>query len=97
MMFDCVSSCTHTHTVTCVSSGCTCVTAGTVQSACSDGECHCDRQTGACPCRDNVAGHNCDQCAANHWNYGQDGGCEACGCDPEHALGTHCNMVRTPL
>ncbi|XP_070766889.1 laminin subunit beta-1 [Enoplosus armatus] len=71
---------------------CTCVTAGTVQSACSDGQCHCDRQTGACPCRENVAGHNCDQCAPNHWNYGQDRGCELCGCDPQHALGTHCNM-----
>ncbi|XP_078110423.1 laminin subunit beta-1 [Sander vitreus] len=71
---------------------CTCVTAGTVQSACSDGRCHCDRQTGACPCRQNVAGHNCDQCAPNHWNYGQDRGCEHCSCDPQHALGTHCNM-----
>lgn len=75
-------------------SGCTCVTAGTMQSACSDGQCHCDRNTGACPCRENVAGHNCDQCAHNHWNYGQDLGCEPCGCHPHHALGTHCNMVR---
>ncbi|KAM8864102.1 laminin subunit beta-1 isoform 3-T5 [Spinachia spinachia] len=71
---------------------CTCVTAGTVQSACSDGQCHCDRQTGACTCRENVAGHNCDECAPNHWNYGQDRGCEPCGCDLQHALGSHCNM-----
>ncbi|XP_062248507.1 laminin subunit beta-1 [Platichthys flesus] len=71
---------------------CTCVTAGTMQSACSDGQCHCDRQTGACPCRDNVAGNNCDQCAPNHWNFGQDRGCESCHCDPQHALGAHCNM-----
>ncbi|XP_040008988.1 laminin subunit beta-1 isoform X2 [Xiphias gladius] len=71
---------------------CTCVAAGTVHSACSDGHCHCDRQTGACPCRENVAGHNCDQCAPNHWNYGQDRGCEPCRCDPQHALGAHCNM-----
>uniref|UniRef100_A0A667ZZH8 Laminin subunit beta-1 n=1 Tax=Myripristis murdjan TaxID=586833 RepID=A0A667ZZH8_9TELE len=71
---------------------CTCVTAGTIQSACSDGECHCDRLTGACPCRENVVGHNCDQCAPNHWNYGQDRGCEPCGCDLQHAMGTHCNM-----
>lgn len=75
-------------------SGCTCVTAGTIHSACSDGQCHCDRQTGACACRENVTGHNCDQCAPNHWNYGQDGGCEPCGCNLEHAMGTHCNMVR---
>lgn len=71
---------------------CTCVTAGTIQSACSDGQCHCDRQTGACPCRENVAGHNCDQCAPNHWNYGQERGCEPCDCDPQHSMGTHCNM-----
>ncbi|TKS77036.1 Laminin subunit beta-1 [Collichthys lucidus] len=71
---------------------CTCVTAGTIHSACSDGQCHCDRQTGACACRENVTGHNCDQCAPNHWNYGQDRGCEPCGCNPEHAMGTHCNM-----
>lgn len=71
---------------------CTCVTAGTVHSACSDGHCHCDRQTGACSCRENVASHNCDQCAPNHWNYGQERGCEPCGCDPQHALGAHCNM-----
>uniref|UniRef100_A0A8D3D257 Laminin, beta 2-like n=1 Tax=Scophthalmus maximus TaxID=52904 RepID=A0A8D3D257_SCOMX len=75
---------------------CTCVTAGTVQSACSDGQCHCDRQTGACLCKENVAGHNCDQCAPNHWNYGQDGGCEPCHCNPQHSLGPHCNMVTLP-
>uniref|UniRef100_A0A3Q3VKW8 Uncharacterized protein n=1 Tax=Mola mola TaxID=94237 RepID=A0A3Q3VKW8_MOLML len=71
---------------------CTCVTAGTLRSACSDGQCDCDRQTGACLCRENVTGHNCDQCAANHWNYGQERGCEPCGCHPLHAEGTHCNM-----
>ncbi|XP_045065518.1 laminin subunit beta-2-like [Coregonus clupeaformis] len=71
---------------------CTCVTAGTQQSYCSDGHCHCDRQTGACPCRDNVVGHNCDQCAPNHWNYGTDRGCEQCACHPQHAVGSHCNM-----
>lgn len=70
------------------------MTAGTIQSACSDGQCHCDRQTGACPCRENVAGHNCDQCAPNHWNYGQERGCEPCDCDPQHSMGTHCNMVK---
>lgn len=71
---------------------CTCVTAGTIQSACTDGHCQCDRVTGACSCREHVTGHNCDQCAPNYWNYGQERGCESCGCDPYHALGTHCNM-----
>lgn len=74
--------------------GCTCVTAGTLQSACSNGHCDCDRQTGACLCREHVVGHNCDQCAPNYWNFGQDQGCEPCNCNSQHALGTHCNMVR---
>lgn len=71
---------------------CTCVSAGTMQSACRDGQCHCDRQTGACPCRENVTSQSCDQCAANYWNYGQDRGCEPCNCDLQHAQGAHCNM-----
>uniref|UniRef100_A0A4W5RHR3 Laminin, beta 2-like n=1 Tax=Hucho hucho TaxID=62062 RepID=A0A4W5RHR3_9TELE len=71
---------------------CTCVTAGTQQSYCTVGHCHCDRQTGACPCRENVVGHNCDQCAPDYWNYGTDRGCERCGCHPLHAMGSHCNM-----
>uniref|UniRef100_A0A3P8UUK8 Laminin, beta 2-like n=1 Tax=Cynoglossus semilaevis TaxID=244447 RepID=A0A3P8UUK8_CYNSE len=71
---------------------CTCVTAGTVQSACTDGQCHCDKETGACNCRENVTGHNCDQCSPNHWNYGQERGCEPCHCDLQHAQGAHCNM-----
>ncbi|KAM6977412.1 laminin subunit beta-1 [Aplochiton taeniatus] len=70
---------------------CTCVTAGTLQSSCGDGECRCDRQSGLCPCRANVEGSNCDQCVPDHWNYGQERGCEACGCHPQNALGTHCN------
>ncbi|XP_030624313.1 laminin subunit beta-2 [Chanos chanos] len=71
---------------------CTCVTAGTRQEYCTNGDCYCDRQTGACPCRQNVVGHNCDQCAPNHWNFGMAQGCEPCQCHPQHALGTHCNM-----
>ncbi|KAM6924939.1 laminin subunit beta-1 [Xenentodon cancila] len=71
---------------------CTCVTAGTVQSGCPGGQCHCNSQSGACLCRENVSGNSCDQCAPNHWNYGQDRGCESCNCDPRHSLGNHCNM-----
>lgn len=74
--------------------GCTCVTAGTLQSACHDGLCHCDPESGACPCRENVRGRVCDQCAPNHWNFGEERGCEPCDCDPQNSLGTHCNMVR---
>ncbi|KAI4902331.1 hypothetical protein NFI96_018366 [Prochilodus magdalenae] len=72
---------------------CTCMTLGTQQEHCNDGLCYCDRQTGACPCRANVEGHNCDQCAPNHWNLGMDQGCEACRCHPQNSLGSHCNLL----
>ncbi|XP_037130494.1 laminin subunit beta-2 [Syngnathus acus] len=71
---------------------CTCATAGTVQSTCSDGHCDCDRQTGACLCKANITGHNCDQCTPDHWNYGQDQGCEPCNCNLQHSMETECNM-----
>ncbi|KAJ8257557.1 hypothetical protein GJAV_G00186910 [Gymnothorax javanicus] len=71
---------------------CTCVMAGTLQSYCNGGLCRCDAQTGACLCRDNVVGHNCDQCADNHWNFGRERGCEPCGCHAQHSKGPQCNM-----
>ncbi|KAJ8393455.1 hypothetical protein AAFF_G00059280 [Aldrovandia affinis] len=71
---------------------CTCVTAGTVQAFCDVELCHCDPRTGACPCRDNVVGRNCDECANNHWNFGTEWGCEPCGCHSQHSNGPHCNM-----
>ncbi|KAI2649791.1 Laminin subunit beta-2 [Labeo rohita] len=71
---------------------CTCVTAGTLEDYCTDGVCHCDKQTGQCPCKPNIIGHNCDQCAPNHWNFGSDCGCEPCECAQPNALSTHCNM-----
>ncbi|XP_062872107.1 laminin subunit beta-1 [Trichomycterus rosablanca] len=72
---------------------CTCMNLGTDPSYCSDEKCYCDKQTGACPCRPNVVGHNCDECAPNHWNLGMDGGCEACSCHPENSLAEHCNLL----
>ncbi|KPP70604.1 laminin subunit beta-1-like [Scleropages formosus] len=71
---------------------CTCATAGTRPSHCDGRGCRCDRITGACLCRDNVVGHNCDQCASNYWNFGTDGGCKACDCHPQHSRRPHCNM-----
>uniref|UniRef100_A0A8C2B263 Laminin, beta 2-like n=1 Tax=Cyprinus carpio TaxID=7962 RepID=A0A8C2B263_CYPCA len=71
---------------------CTCVTAGTLEDYCTDGVCHCDKQTGQCPCKPNIMGHNCDQCTPNYWNFGSDSGCEPCKCAHPNALSTHCNM-----
>ncbi|XP_066526394.1 laminin subunit beta-1 [Hoplias malabaricus] len=72
---------------------CTCMSLGTQQTYCSDGSCYCDKQTGACPCRNNVEGHNCDQCTQNHWNLGMEQGCEACQCHPQNSLSQHCNLI----
>ncbi|XP_053338679.1 laminin subunit beta-1 [Clarias gariepinus] len=71
---------------------CTCMRLGTDQDYCSEEVCYCDKQTGACPCRPNVVNHNCDQCAANHWNMGMDDGCEACECHPQNSYSPHCNL-----
>ncbi|XP_036386703.1 laminin subunit beta-1-like [Megalops cyprinoides] len=71
---------------------CSCVVAGTLPSRCSGGLCHCDQQTGACPCRDNVGGHSCNECAPHHWNFGRERGCEACDCHPQNSAGLRCNM-----
>lgn len=72
---------------------CTCMRLGTDQEYCLDKVCYCDKQTGACPCRPNVVGNNCDQCAANHWNLGMDDGCEACECHPQNSYSSHCNSI----
>ncbi|CAI9580610.1 unnamed protein product [Staurois parvus] len=71
---------------------CTCNDLGTLQSHCTRDTCYCDRVTGHCPCRANVIGKNCDQCAPNYWNFGADLGCEPCACLPEHSLRQDCNV-----
>ncbi|XP_078066136.1 laminin subunit beta-1 [Mustelus asterias] len=72
---------------------CTCNIQGTLESQCSSRDnCHCDSVTGQCPCRENVIGMNCDQCAPYYWNLGRERGCEPCRCNPEHSHTPHCNM-----
>ncbi|OCT85875.1 laminin subunit beta-4 [Xenopus laevis] len=71
---------------------CTCNEQGTLQSHCTRDVCYCDRVTGHCPCRANVLGKSCDQCAPNFWNFGGDLGCEPCACDPAHSLRQDCNV-----
>lgn len=70
---------------------------GTDPKHCRDGVCYCDKQTGACPCRPNVVGLSCNECAPHHWNLGMDGGCEPCSCHPENSHAQHCNLVRLTL
>ncbi|XP_075430559.1 laminin subunit beta-1-like isoform X2 [Ascaphus truei] len=71
---------------------CTCNEQGTLPSHCTRDICYCDRVTGHCPCRANVLGKNCDQCASNFWNFGGELGCELCGCVPAHSLRPDCNV-----
>ena len=54
---------------------------------------NCDERTGQCPCLPNVAGRNCDKCAANHWKIASGLGCEHCRCDPDGSLSDQCNAV----
>ncbi|XP_054036227.1 laminin subunit beta-2-like [Dryobates pubescens] len=72
---------------------CGCDPQGTLASHCTAGTCTCDRGTGACACRPNVVGKNCDRCIPHFWRLGGPGGCEPCGCHPTHALNPACDVV----
>ncbi|NXJ67160.1 LAMB3 protein, partial [Rostratula benghalensis] len=52
----------------------------------------CDDETGRCFCLPNVVGHQCDQCAAEHWEMGSGRGCRPCGCHPQGSRSPHCNQ-----
>ncbi|KAJ8360943.1 hypothetical protein SKAU_G00174680 [Synaphobranchus kaupii] len=71
---------------------CACVLEGTLPSRCNGDQCHCQEQTGACPCRDNVVGLSCDQCAPQHWNFGAEQGCVPCNCHLQNSAAPHCSM-----
>ncbi|XP_035245264.1 laminin subunit beta-2-like [Anguilla anguilla] len=72
---------------------CACVLEGTLPSRCNGDQCHCQEQTGACPCRGNVVGLFCDQCAPQHWNFGAERGCVPCDCHPQNSVAPHCSMA----
>lgn len=46
--------------------GCECDPTGSESSLC-------DKYSGQCPCKKNVAGRKCDRCAVSHFGFGADG------------------------
>ncbi|NWW55320.1 LAMB3 protein, partial [Pedionomus torquatus] len=65
---------------------CTCNALGTRQDV------PCDDETGRCFCLPNVVGHDCDRCAAGHWEMGSGRGCRPCHCHPQGSSSPHCNQ-----
>ncbi|EYC06964.1 hypothetical protein Y032_0073g800 [Ancylostoma ceylanicum] len=52
-------------------------------TACSCDQCGstvCDNKAGACECKPNVEGANCDRCLADHWGFSRCSGCHPCHC-----------------
>ncbi|XP_042521909.1 laminin subunit beta-2 isoform X2 [Dipodomys spectabilis] len=71
---------------------CTCNLLGTSSQHCpSVDQCHCDPNSGQCPCLPNVQGLSCDRCAPNFWNLTSGRGCQPCACHPTRARGPSCN------
>ena len=50
----------------------------------------CDRETGVCPCRENILDTKCTQCAIEHYNFPD---CEPCHCDLDGAIDNYCNVI----
>lgn len=68
---------------------CKCSHEGTVLN--SNGFPKCDKQTGACECRENVVGKGCGKCAENHWNFYH--GCKPCNCDSAGSEDCSCDVI----
>jgi len=68
---------------------CLCYAPGTAQRA---GVPSCHSSTGECSCRDNVVGHNCEQCKDTYWNIDSGTGCDPCNCDPIGSVSASCDI-----
>lgn len=68
---------------------CQCYPPGSQQRG---GEPSCSGGTGECSCRENVVGHNCEQCKDTYWNIDSGAGCDPCNCDPIGSVSASCDV-----
>ncbi|XP_067840661.1 laminin subunit alpha-2 isoform X3 [Heptranchias perlo] len=54
---------------------------------------HCDRQTGQCQCKHNVAGRQCDHCLPNCWWDHEKKVCLSCLCSPIGSMSPRCDKT----
>ncbi|XP_066148589.1 laminin subunit gamma-1-like [Euwallacea fornicatus] len=69
---------------------CECNPIGTISD--SNGEPICDSSTGACVCKPNVKGRNCDQCEEGYYNLQGGDGCQSCNCDTIGSFNHTCDL-----
>ncbi|TDH00593.1 hypothetical protein EPR50_G00190060 [Perca flavescens] len=64
---------------------CQCHTNGSVSEVC-------DKETGRCQCRKNVAGRQCDECIPNCWWDAERQDCIPCRCSPHGSMSQRCDI-----
>ncbi|XP_039250943.2 uncharacterized protein LOC120328499 [Styela clava] len=71
---------------------CDCDVNGTSSLACINEVCSCDDSNGQCPCRPNVVGSSCHECADMFWGFGSEKGCKSCDCNWLGAISLSCDV-----
>ncbi|KAJ4929194.1 hypothetical protein JOQ06_004809, partial [Pogonophryne albipinna] len=64
---------------------CQCHTNGSVSEVCN-------KETGRCECKENVAGRQCDECIPNCWWDAELQDCVPCGCSPPGSMSQRCDV-----
>ncbi|GAA6214860.1 laminin subunit alpha-2 isoform X1 [Lates japonicus] len=64
---------------------CQCHTNGSVYEVCN-------KETGQCPCKENVVGRQCDECMPNCWWDAERQECMPCHCSPHGSISQRCDV-----
>ncbi|XP_069017691.1 laminin subunit alpha-2 [Embiotoca jacksoni] len=64
---------------------CQCHTNGSVSEVCN-------KESGQCPCRENVVGRQCDECMPNCWWDAERQECMPCRCSPHGSMTQRCDI-----